>query len=211
MQVDYRLLSEIDIRRKNILNIGSGFPVDELQFASRIGSWVSIDISLETIKKAKGVCSYELPHHLSGKIFLVETDATKLPFRDETFDIVTSFSTIDHIPGNNKRSFVCNEIFRVTKKGGYAVVTVPNKYSIVYFIRSKRQQRGGASFQHCFTPNELKKLLEHAGFKVADFASTTTGRTGARGPILKPVLGAIEKHVVQYFGRRMGYLCCKPS
>ena len=212
MQVDYRLLSKIDIKGKAILNIGCGFPIDEIYFASRIGKWVSIDISSETIKKARILCRNELPQHLSKKIFFREADATKLPFDDESFDIVLSFSTIDHIPGKDKRKLVCNEIFRVTKKGGYSIITVPNKFSIFYFIRSRRKQKNSSSlwYEHCFTPFELNKLLQQSGFEVIDFASTMSGRTGARGPVIRMVMGGIEKYILQYFGARMGYLCCKP-
>ena len=59
MQTDYRLLSKINIRGKTILNIGCGYPIDEIYFASKVAKWVSIDISPETIKKARVLCDYE--------------------------------------------------------------------------------------------------------------------------------------------------------
>lgn len=212
MQADYRLLNKIDIRGKTILNIGCSYPIDEIYFASRIGKWTAIDISPESIKKAKTVCDYELPQHLSKKFSFEEADAAELPFDDESFDIVVSFSTIDHIPGKNKLESVCKEIFRVTKKEGHAIVTVPNKLSIFYYIWSKRKSRDTSSFwyEHCFTPIELKKLLQKSGFEILDFASTLSGRTGARGLILGVMVGGVEKYILQYFGRRMGYLCFKP-
>jgi len=211
MQTDYRLLSKINIRGKTILNIGCSYPIDEIYFASKISKWVSIDISPETIKKARVLCDYELPRHLSQKISFIEADASKLPFDDESFDIVVSFSTIDHIPGKNKRESVCKEIFRVTKKGGYAIVTVPNKLSIFYYMSSKHKSKDTSSFwyEHCFTPIELKKLLQKSGFEIVEFTSTLSGRTGARGRIIGIIVGGIEKYILQYFGRRMGYLCYK--
>ena len=132
MQTDYRLLSKINIRGKTILNIGCSYPIDEIYFASKISKWVSIDISPETIKKARVLCDYELPRHLSQKISFIEADASKLPFDDESFDIVVSFSTIDHIPGKNKRQSVCKEIFRVTKKEGMQLLQYP--INLVFFI-----------------------------------------------------------------------------
>ncbi len=51
MQADYRLLSKVNIRDKAILNIGCGYPIDEIYFASKIGKWVSVDISSESVRR----------------------------------------------------------------------------------------------------------------------------------------------------------------
>ena len=133
----------------------------------------------------------ELNLNLSQKISFEEADAAELPFDGESFDIIVSFSAIDHIPGEDKREKVCEEIFRVTKSGGNAIITVPNKLSIFYYMWSKRKSRDTSSFwyEHCFTPSELKKLLQNSGFKILDFASTLSGRTGARGLLIGIVMG----------------------
>ncbi len=97
---------------------------------------------------------------------------------------------------------------------GYAIITVPNKWSYFYYLHSKRTQKNKTSllgYEHCFSPSELKRLLEESGFKILDFASTLSGRTGARGPIIGTIMGGIEKYILQYFGRRMGYFCYKPT
>jgi SAM-dependent methyltransferase len=212
MLVDYRLLSKISTKEKTILNIGCGFPIDEIHFAPKIGRWVSTDISSQTVRKAKMLSDFELPQHFSTNYSFVEADSAKLPFDDETFDAVLSFSTIDHIPGRDKRKSVCSEIFRVTRRGGHSIITVPNKLSVFYFVRSERKQKdSGKWYEHCFTPRELRQLLTDSGFEIVEFASTMSGRTGARGPFIRPIAGAIEKHILQCFGTRMGYLCCKPG
>jgi SAM-dependent methyltransferase len=213
MQVDYRLLNKVNSKDRAILNIGCGFPIDEIYLAPRIGRWASIDISPETVKKAKILSTYELPEHFSRKYSFIEADSAELPFNDESFDVVLSFSTIDHIPGRAKRKSVCSEIFRVTRRGGYSIVTVPNRLSVFYSIRSKRKQKEDfrSWYEYCFTPLELKKLLMRAGFEIVDFASTMSGNTGARGPIIGPVVGTVERRILQYFGTRMGYLCRKPK
>ncbi len=51
----------------------------------------------------------------------------KLPFEDETFDVIYSNQTIEHLYDTD--NFV-NEIWRVLKKGGYAVVATPNLASL---------------------------------------------------------------------------------
>ncbi len=51
-------------------------------------------------------------------------DATKLNFDDDTFDVFTSFQTIEHIKNVDK---FLTEIKRVLKKTGTALISTPNK------------------------------------------------------------------------------------
>jgi ubiquinone/menaquinone biosynthesis C-methylase UbiE len=51
-------------------------------------------------------------------------DATKLPFGDETFDIVVSFETIEHTVQFEK---MISELKRVLKSGGTFFVSTPNR------------------------------------------------------------------------------------
>ncbi len=47
-----------------------------------------------------------------------------LPFDSESFDIVTMLAVLEHLEKPNE---ICSEIFRVLKKGGKLVLTVPGK------------------------------------------------------------------------------------
>lgn len=46
----------------------------------------------------------------------------KLPFKDETYDHAVSFQVLEH---HKKPDVMISEIFRVVKKGGYVLITVP--------------------------------------------------------------------------------------
>ena len=52
------------------------------------------------------------------------TDATALPFEDESFDAVVSFDVVEHILDDEQ--FV-HEAFRVCKKGGFVLIGTPNR------------------------------------------------------------------------------------
>lgn len=54
---------------------------------------------------------------------LVRADATSLPFRDESFDVITSFETIEHL--NDDRAFL-DEAARLLSPGGLLVLSTPN-------------------------------------------------------------------------------------
>jgi len=53
---------------------------------------------------------------------ILQADATKLPFSDETFDIVIANHILEHIPEDIK---ALKEFNRVLKKGGFAILQVP--------------------------------------------------------------------------------------
>lgn len=49
-------------------------------------------------------------------------DGEMLPFKDETFDAVISEAVLEHVPDPTR---VVEEMWRVTKRGGYVCVAVP--------------------------------------------------------------------------------------
>jgi SAM-dependent methyltransferase len=59
------------------------------------------------------------------EVLRVQGDGTRLPFRDDSFDRVLSFGSIEHFPDVGKG---LEELGRVLVPGGRAVVVVPNFY-----------------------------------------------------------------------------------
>lgn len=71
--------------------------------------------------------------HLSKKILNPEigtliADGEKLPFADESFDLVSAFGTIEHFSSPAKG---LEQIKRITKKNGQMLLVVPNSYWIL--------------------------------------------------------------------------------
>ncbi|MFY0628605.1 MAG: class I SAM-dependent methyltransferase [Reichenbachiella sp.] len=56
------------------------------------------------------------------KIDVIEGSLTDLPFLDQSFDLVCAFDVIEHIEDDYQ---ALNEIRRVLKKSGFALITVP--------------------------------------------------------------------------------------
>lgn len=75
-----------------------------------------IDLSEEAICKAKTIYSAE-------NITYVQADIKSLPFQDNTFDIVVSFETLEHIP--EYKNFL-QECKRVLKPNGHLIISTPN-------------------------------------------------------------------------------------
>jgi ubiquinone/menaquinone biosynthesis C-methylase UbiE len=57
----------------------------------------------------------------------VKLDIQQMPFEDNSFDIVICNHVLEHVPDDRK---AMGEIFRVLRKGGFAVMQVPTNYDM---------------------------------------------------------------------------------
>lgn len=214
---DHRLLNKIDLSAKSVLNIGCAFLIDEICFARKVKRWTAVDFSPQSIQSARQIIEAELPLQLAQKIQLSVADAMKLPFASGSFDVTVSFSTIDHVPGHENRQQVIAEMARVIRKGGYVIITVPNRLNYLYYSRSLKKQcdqTAGYGYEYCFTPVELKRMCVKVGLSPMFFASSFALPDvdfSLSPPYQRPLLrGAFALlGPMQFLGRRMGYLCVK--
>jgi ubiquinone/menaquinone biosynthesis C-methylase UbiE len=206
---DWLLLTSLDLKNKKILNIGCAEPIDEIQFIEKVASWVALDINEKLIRTAEEIARRKLNPALFNKLQFVQGDATAMSFPDNTFDIVVSFSTIEHIPGADMRQKALVEIARVTDKGGHVIITVPNRYSSFYFAhrRNTRQNNTDYGYSCLYSPGELKRLLKSAGLKPIKFASEYNALITL--PSTFPYLLPRFLSLFRYFGERIGYLAVK--
>jgi 2-polyprenyl-3-methyl-5-hydroxy-6-metoxy-1,4-benzoquinol methylase len=86
-------------------------------------------------------------------------DAENLPFRGNSFDIVTSFELIEHLyhPG-----YFVGEVYRILKHGGVLIMTTPIRGS----LRQVYDFFGEGTHISLFRPDELISMLGHYSFKV---------------------------------------------
>ncbi|MBV9830996.1 MAG: class I SAM-dependent methyltransferase [Marmoricola sp.] len=95
----------------------------------------------------------------SRGLAVVRGDATALPFRDESFDLVMSTDVWEHVEDDHT---VAREAFRVCRPGGHLLVAVPAGMDLwsghdVALGHVRRYEREG-----------LVALVEQAGFVVDD-------------------------------------------
>ena len=99
---------------KRVLDLGSGAGSDSLVAALQVGpegSVTGIDMTPEMVEKARtGAAELGL-----GNVTFVEGEAERLPFADESFDVVISNGVIDLIPDKDA---VFAELQRVLAPGG---------------------------------------------------------------------------------------------
>jgi len=170
--IDYNMIGEVDINDKDVLNLGCGFPIDEIKYFNVVKSWTAIDFSEGIIDKCNEI-------FISDKLKFVFGDIRDMPFLDESFDVVLSFSTIDHVHDNRKK--VHSEVRRVLRKNGFYLITVPN------FLFFEVKEVTDFGYEYRYTPKELKDELEEEKFiNIKFFFSGSTNNN---------------------FGEKIGYIC----
>lgn len=101
----------------SILDVGcgSGIALDMIRSHTK-RKLFGLEISKESVKLCKS-------KKLNCKVY----DGKNIPFKDKTFDVVSSMNTLEHT--DNPVAFL-NENLRVLKNNGYLVIACPNFLSI---------------------------------------------------------------------------------
>ncbi len=106
--------------------MGFGMRTDLFQFASSWAIVSGVDLSPEHLRIAtQRFALYNIPAELR------RGDAENLPFEDASFDVVYSFGVLHHTPDTEK---AVEEIHRVLRPGGCAIIGVYHRYSAFYLI-----------------------------------------------------------------------------
>jgi len=208
--VDWDLLEGIDLRGKDVLNVGCLEPIDEIHFVRHVRRWVAVDVHPDVVRMADRIAREELPANLYARLAFQVEDATRLSFPDGSFDVAVSYSTIEHIPGADERRAALREMTRVLRPGGHMVVTVPNKFSTFLFAH-RRNKAGSSDYGYChlYAPAELKRDLRACGLEVLRFSSEWHGLLTLPSFLPGPVKNLLFPLV--YFGERIGCLARKPG
>jgi SAM-dependent methyltransferase len=96
----------------SVLDVGCGTGTTDRHFVSRVRSLHGVDISEEMLVQARRrVPTADFSWY----------DGDKLPFADESFDLVVAISVLHHVPFS-KRFKIVSEMVRVTRSQGFVAV-----------------------------------------------------------------------------------------
>lgn len=176
--------------KKCVLDIASsiGYGSDILEKQSNPSHIIAGDIYLEGL--VYGQKKY------SKKIQFCNLDVMRLPIRDDFFDIVVSFETIEHL--KDPKSFL-NEVYRVLKNDGVFLCSTPNRLVTERIGRMQKNPFHEKEFTH----EELSKLLLESfrdikSYGQKEFASTLFYRY----PIMWKMWRIVRPLLLQFLKKR---------
>jgi SAM-dependent methyltransferase len=102
----------LDLKGKNVLDLGCGNGCYTAELATRAAFVCGVDLQIAYLKEFR----QPIPR--------LQAAGENLPFRSESFDVVTMIEVLEHTHCDQK---VLQECFRVLKPGGQLVLFVPNK------------------------------------------------------------------------------------
>jgi len=147
-----KLLKGIELKGKEFLEIGCGLGYFSQMAYKKGANVTAVDIGERLVEKTKK----KIP---DAKILLAS--AADLPFKDECFDIVLSTEVIEHVEDQKK---ALSEQMRVLKKGGYLVLTTPNKvFKPVFDFLSFIKFRPYHGNEKWISSYEIKKFMKKMG------------------------------------------------
>jgi SAM-dependent methyltransferase len=121
-----RLMGFEKFRDARLLEIGCGMGTDLLQFARGGARCTGIDLTPRSVE----ITRHRFNLYCAAGDFMI-SDGERLPFRDESFDVVYSNGVLHHTPGTAK---AIREVHRVLRPGGVAKVMLYHRNSLNFWV-----------------------------------------------------------------------------
>jgi SAM-dependent methyltransferase len=135
MRAIHRIAPDLPFRR--ILEVGGG----------RSGLTALLYPNAEVVNLDFDPSHATAPCNRQDRVRFVCADATKLPFAPATFDAVTMFDLLEHVPAHEQ---VAAEAWRVLRPDGYILVSTPNDHWRFPYYR----------FMRPFCPTDIAMMAE---------------------------------------------------
>ena len=166
---------------RDVLDVGSGQGIDVYEYASSGARATGIDLTPRHVELAK------LHLEATGiRASVVEGDAERMPFPDNSFDLVSSNGVLHHTPDIEA---ALRECLRVLRPGGTFTAILYNRHSFHYWLNQvlwsgllhaellragsmgsvlssveAGSRLGARPLVRVFSPGEVREMLYRAGF-----------------------------------------------
>ena len=175
-EVDRKLSYFLITSSSIICDVGGASGIDIFPQAMLGSFGVCLDINRKAVKLGKILSKRK---SIQDKVEFMVANATNLPFRNCSFDLVNCFSVLDHLPCNRYVSLSVHEFSRVVKDSGYVVITVPNRFFIIGTLsRKMKRLLDSARKEIRFTPKEMQEIMILSGLTPIAFYSKYPTKIG---------------------------------
>lgn len=188
----------IDIRGARALDFGSGAGRLTQALAEHAREVVGVDISRSMVETARS-------HNRHGDRvrYLVNSEPHLGLFDDDSFDLVYSNITLQHIPPRYARSYI-REFVRVTRPGGCVLfqlrsgprIEPGSLRSLLYRLnrehlrRLLQRLRGRPPYEiHYIARDQVEEVIRDAGGEIVDVTTISTRRHGSYRYCARPRAG----------------------
>jgi len=144
-----------DASKRMVLDVGCGDGSLSFLFGYLGSRIFSIDISKKAIQETKSIMR-QAKHSSKFENSLIQSDAKKIPFREEIFDILCCFETLQFLPNDIT---ALKEITRVVKPGGKVILSIPYDAKAVGREEIVRDQKR-------YSSKNIKKLLSFEHLRI---------------------------------------------
>ncbi len=166
--VIYSFLDKYTKNAGRIVDLGCGNARNLIPFKNFI--CYGVDFSKKMLEKAKLTSE---KYNLDLKLY--KADLTELPFKDNSFDYALMLASLHHLETKESRIKSLEELHRILKKDGIALITVWNKWQLKFlfikkntYIPWKIKDKIYYRYYHLFNYFELKSLLKKLNFKILE-------------------------------------------
>jgi tRNA (uracil-5-)-methyltransferase TRM9 len=150
-----------------LLNLGCAHGPDFLPF-KRDFELCGVDIATEMLRFAR-----KYSQKFDFEVHLAAADVRFLPYPDNTFDHAISVATYHHIEGKADKLAALQELKRVLKPDGEALVTVWNRWQPRFWFKGREvavpwrtREKTLYRYYYLFSYFELEKLVSEVGLQV---------------------------------------------
>lgn len=162
LTINYKLLNFNDGDKLLDVGCGEGRHVIHACLEHNILG-VGVDLSLRDLTTASERFAPFASYNSSSQFNLQQTDATKLPFADNSFDKIICSEVLEHI---ENYTGVLQEIKRVLKPNGVLAISVPRAWpeKICWKLSAAYHQVEGGHIR-IFNAQELREEIKGLGFE----------------------------------------------
>jgi SAM-dependent methyltransferase len=143
------------IKNRLLLDVGCGIGwYEKFMVEKGCDFIVGMDLNRIALRKAKKCIS-------ADKCSFVYASANALPFKTDSFDTISLFDVLEHLPVDSEFSFF-SEVNRLLETNGVLLVSVPNNRSVCKLLDPAYILIG---HRH-YALDEIRGLMEKTGFNI---------------------------------------------